>query len=53
MLKWTKQLQKLGRIQIPTDYLNSYQLKEGDKVVIEQTKEDLTLLIKFVKKRKK
>ena len=50
-MKWTMKVQKLGRIQIPTGYLKTYNLKEGDIVIIEE-KED-KLIISFKRKQTK
>ncbi len=39
-------IQKLGRIQIPTNYLKAYNIKEGDKVIIEEDKNKLVISFK-------
>jgi AbrB family looped-hinge helix DNA binding protein len=45
-MKWTMKIQKLGRIQIPTQYLKAYGIKEGDIVIIEEEKDRLVLSFK-------
>jgi len=52
-MRWPRKVQKLGRIQIPTDYLNSYNIKEGHKVLIEDSDKPLTLKITFKKEKTK
>lgn len=48
-MKWTMKIQKLGRIQIPTQYLKAYGIKEGDIVLIEE--EGDKLVLNFKKKK--
>jgi len=48
-MKWKMQVQKLGRIQIPTAYLRSYGLDDGTEVNIEETKKELQLILTFRK----
>lgn len=51
-MKWTKKVQVQGRVQIPVPYLKSFDIKIGDEVSIEETEEELALLVKFMKKGK-
>lgn len=39
-MKWTRKIQKLGRIQIPTEYLRAGGFTEGDIVLIEEQKKN-------------
>jgi len=45
-MKWTRKIQTGDRIQIPSDYLKSFGLKKGDKVIIEEDS-DKKLIIRF------
>jgi len=45
-MKWVYQIQKIGRIQIPTKYLTAYNIKEGNYVLIEEA-EDNKLILTF------
>ena len=48
-MRWKRNIQKLGRIQIPTEYLDAYGIKEGDEILIEE-KSDNVLVISIKKK---
>jgi len=50
-MRWTMKIQKLGRIQIPTKYLQAYNIKEGDIVIIEEKEDKLILSFEKQKKR--
>lgn len=36
-MKWKRRIQIGDRVQIPSDYLKSFGLKKGDKVLIEES----------------
>jgi len=47
-LRWIRKVQDLGRVQIPTEYLESYGTKIGDFVMIRIKEDDEnTLLLTF------
>jgi|GEM_PF-6156419 len=46
-MKWEMKIQKLGRIQLPTDFMKAYSHKEGQKVLLEDSKEGKIMTIRF------
>ncbi len=52
-MKWRMKIQKLGRIQIPSKYLYSYKIEEGDIVIIKEKGKKLILTFKKRKTKEK
>ena len=52
-MKWVMRIQKIGRIQIPSKYLSSYDIKQGDFVLIEESGEKKLILTFDVDKKGK
>jgi len=49
-MEWTRKIQKLGRIQLPSQYLTANGFTEGDIVVVTEDQKKKLLLVKLTKK---